>query len=145
MSAPEPPGGPLTLHHIGFVVRSIPEALPGFRRLLGVSDTDTEIVHDEIQRVRVAFLHPAGSHPVIELVEPAGQRSPVEALARNGGGIHHLCYEVDDLDAQIAGMRQAGGIRVRSPQPAVAFQGRRIAWMLTVDRLLVELLERGTG
>jgi hypothetical protein len=39
-------------------------------------------------------------------------------------------------------MRSAGGILARKPKPAVAFDGRRIAWILTSDKFLIELLER---
>jgi methylmalonyl-CoA/ethylmalonyl-CoA epimerase len=59
--------------------------------------------------------------------------------------MQHVCYEVDDLDLQIRQMRAAGSVVAKPPLPAVAFDGRRIAWMFTPDRLLIELLERETG
>jgi methylmalonyl-CoA/ethylmalonyl-CoA epimerase len=61
---------------------------------------------------------------------------------KRGGGLHHLCFEVDDLDSQIRQMRASRSVLARAPLPAVAFDGRRIGWMLTPDRLLVEYLER---
>ncbi len=81
----------------------------------------------------------------MELVEPAGEQSPVRASLEKGGGLHHLCYEVENCDQVISAMRQRGAMIVRRPQPAVAFEGRRIAWMLTSEKLLVELLERDGG
>ena len=81
---------------------------------------------------------------MIELVEPAGEDSPVfRFLSERGGGLHHLCYTVGNLDDEIARMKRAGSMAVRRPKPAVAFGGRKIAWMLTPERLLVELLEAG--
>lgn len=85
---------------------------------------------------------PAGGGPQIELVEPAAEKSPVTAFLARGGGLHHVCYEVDDLEGHIRFMREQRAAVLRAPQPAVAFQGRRIAWVLTREKLLVELLER---
>ena len=93
-----------TLHHVGFVVTSMAESRDGFARSTG-SEPVSEIVHDPLQRVRVAFLaHPNGG-PQFELVEPFGERSPAAAFAAQGGGLHHLCYEVDDLAGQLAAAR----------------------------------------
>ena len=63
--------------------------------------------------------------------------------SKKGGGLHHLCYEVEDCEKALAAMRQRSAMIVRRPQPAVAFAGRRIAWMLTAEKLLIELLEAG--
>ncbi len=52
-----------------------------------------------------------------------------------------FAYEVEDLERGMAEMKTRGAIIARRPKPAVAFQGRRIAWMLTAEKLLVELLE----
>jgi len=103
---------------------------------------DGEILHDPIQRVKVSFLSLPGTEVQMELVEPAGEQSPVRVFLEKGGGLHHLCYEVEDCTQAMAAVRQRGGMIVRRPQPAVAFGGRRIAWILTSEKLLVELLER---
>lgn len=103
--------------------------------------TVSEIITDPLQQVRAVFLQlPAG--PQIELLEASSPSSPVHAFAVKGGGLHHLCFEVDDLDAHMLHMRTQKSLLVRRPQPAVAFEGRRIGWMLTRERLLVEYLER---
>lgn len=131
----------LRLHHSGFVVASIEATMPGMLRSLGAI-WDGRITADPIQRVKVAFLKTSDRDAQIELVEPDGQGSPVTRfLTERGGGLHHLCYEVEDLEGQITAMRSRGVNIVRRPQPAVAFDGRRIAWLLTPEKLLVELLE----
>jgi methylmalonyl-CoA/ethylmalonyl-CoA epimerase len=132
---------PGDLHHIGFVVSDIETALPAFERSLGAV-WDGQIWEDPIQRVKVAFLGTAPGQAQIELVAPVGDASPVFRFLERGGGMHHVCYEVGDLTAQIAEMRARGAILARPPKPAVAFAGRRIAWVLTAEKLLVELLER---
>ena len=137
MPVPEP-----SLHHIGYVVASIAEDIDRWKLALSAISV-TETYEDEIQQARVAFLDlpPAGLTKV-ELVEPLGQDSRVVSFLEKGGGLHHLCFEVDDLERQISEMKIQNAMLLRRPQPAVAFGGRRIAWMLTREKLLIEYLER---
>ena len=67
---------------------------------------------------------------------------PVQTFAAKGGGLHHVCYVVDNLEEAIATARSHGALVTRQPMPAVAFGGRRIAWIYTKNRLLIEYLER---
>jgi methylmalonyl-CoA/ethylmalonyl-CoA epimerase len=135
------PQGHLKLHHIGFVLASIQESAESFARSLGAT-WDGNIIFDPLQRVRVTFLKGAHvSDSLIELVEPGGPESPVTRFLERRGGLHHLCYEVEDLESHLVFCKSVGTITVRPPVPAVAFEGRRIAWTLTRKRLLVEFLE----
>ena len=61
-------------------------------------------------------------------------------LAR-GGGLHHLCYLVEDLETSLTRLRAKGCLITSPPKPAVAFEGRRVAFLVTRERQLVELLE----
>ena len=130
------------LHHLGFVVKSIAGVAEDFA--LSISARwQGEIIHDPIQRVRVAFFNPVDPrNPVFELVEPASETSPVSNFLKKGGGLHHVCYEIDELESGLRDARAAGLVVVAAPAPAVAFGGRRIAWVCSKRRLLVELLER---
>jgi methylmalonyl-CoA/ethylmalonyl-CoA epimerase len=131
-----------TFHHIGFVVASIEPSVAGFLDSLQ-AEWDGAIFHDPNQAVRVTFLRGKNeANPLFELVAPAGEDSPVIPFLKRGGGLHHLCYEIDDLEEQLALSRAQGGLVVRQPLPAVAFEGRLIAWVYTRNKLLVEYLER---
>jgi methylmalonyl-CoA/ethylmalonyl-CoA epimerase len=133
---------PMTLHHVGFVVASINQVGFKFAESLG-TQWNSEIIHDPLQGARVAFLHPAGPEtPAMELVEPDAEDSQLHNFLRRGGGLHHVCYEVDCLDKQLVQSRSAGGVIVRKPQPAAAFGKRLIAWVYTREKLLLEYLER---
>ena len=135
-------GGNAVLHHLGFVVSSISAAAPDFALSMS-AHWDGEIIHDPVQRVRVSFFSPADPrNPVFELVEPAGETSPVNAFVNKGGGLHHVCYEIDNLGSGLREARDVGLGIVSNPVPAVAFGGRRIAWIVSKRRLLIELLER---
>jgi methylmalonyl-CoA/ethylmalonyl-CoA epimerase len=129
------------LHHVGYVVASVQESSSGFIESLGAK-ADSGIIHDPLQKVFVQFLRlPAEDEVRIELVAPAEPDSPVRSFLEKGGGLHHLCYEVRDLELALDEARSRKCVLVRSPKPAAAFAGRRIAWVITPEKLLIEYLE----
>jgi methylmalonyl-CoA/ethylmalonyl-CoA epimerase len=130
-----------SLHHVGFVVASISDCAPQFAATLD-SEWDGAIILDPLQSARVSFLHSRiPGNPLFELVEPAGSGSPVGKILERGGGLHHMCYEVRSLEDQLEQSRKNGALVIREPAPAVAFAGRRIAWVFTKAKLLLEYLE----
>jgi methylmalonyl-CoA/ethylmalonyl-CoA epimerase len=136
------PAHHVRLHHVGFVIASIEESGSSFALGLGAT-WDKNIVLDPVQKVRVTFLQGRYStDPLIELVEPGGPNSPVTRFLERGGGLHHLCYEVDQLESHLRFCKSVGTTVIRAPVPAVAFGGRRIAWAITKKKLLMEFLER---
>lgn len=136
----QPPCG-VRLHHIGYVLASIEENAESFARSL-CATWDGKVVFDPLQQVRVSFLQGANTaDSLIELVEPGGLESPVSRFLNQGGGLHHLCYEVADIETYLEFCKSVGTRVFRRPVPAVAFGGRRIAWALTKQKLLVEFLE----
>jgi methylmalonyl-CoA/ethylmalonyl-CoA epimerase len=138
--AAEPLGFDLRLHHVGFVVADIEKSVEGFRNSLGMN-WNGAIYADPKQKVKVTFLETASACAQIELVEPAGADSPVAKFLERGGGQHHLCYEVKDIEYALTVFKSRKASIVQRPCPAVAFEGRRIAWFVTRERLVVELLE----
>ena len=134
--------GNCVLHHLGFVVKSISKVAEEFAASMSAR-WEGEIIHDPLQQVKVAFfLSVDGRNPVFELVEPASESSPVSNFLKKSGGLHHVCYEVDDLDSALQRAQRSGWAIASTPRPAVAFNGRRIAWVCSKTRLLMELLER---
>ena len=136
--------GDATLHHIGFVVKDIRSTAQSFAKSLGLQ-WDGEIIEDPLQQARISFFRPSNGNDrtLIELVEPVGDASPVRQFLSKGGGLHHICYEVRSLEDRLRVAQMNRDIVVRQPLPAVAFNGRRIAWIYTRNKLLVEYLEAG--
>jgi methylmalonyl-CoA/ethylmalonyl-CoA epimerase len=142
VTAELPDGLDFKLLHIGVAVPSLDttaEALSslfGYRVVSGPFD-------DPIQKVRVNFLAQSNKDAAeIELIAPLSEDSPIQSmLAKNGGGAYHLCFETSDLEAALDHAKKNGCIVVSTPVPAVAFQGRRIAWIYTRSRQLFELVE----
>lgn len=132
----------LRLMHIGIAVPSIEPASETFSKLFGYQVSSGPF-DDPIQKVRVLFLAKTDSDPAeIELVSPLGEDSPVHSmLAKGKGGAYHLCFETADIEGALQHARENGCVVVAEPVPAVAFAGRRIAWIYTSTRQLFELLE----
>jgi len=131
----------LRFHHIGYACESIERYLEEFMRPLFAPEVVSEVFADPIQQVRVCFVtQPGGT--VIELVEPLSADSPVNTvIGSQRGGVYHLCYEVDDLDAALKRFRAKRCLPLARPVPAVAFGGRRIVFLMTPQRDLIELVE----
>jgi len=136
------------LHHFGIVVAQLEAAMARYAELFDYEPRG-EPVYDPLQTVRVGLVAPRASGvrrtsaPIlIEFIEPVGDSSRVAPFLKRGGGLHHVCYAVDDLEAALEHARGHGALVVHEPAPAVAFEGRRIAWLYTPDRQLVEFLER---
>jgi methylmalonyl-CoA/ethylmalonyl-CoA epimerase len=134
------PSGDMRLHHVGFVVANIEASVPGMSRAL-LAHWNNEVFTDPLQQVRVTFLKGGHHNPLLELVEPLGQDSPVFRFLGERGGLHHLCYEVFSIPEHLDRIRATGGVIVSRAKPAVAFGGRPIAWGLTREKLLLEFLQ----
>lgn len=130
----------LVLHHIGIALPSIEKGQQLYSAM-GFVNT-TPIYHDPIQKVRVQFFS-TGSNVLIELVEPAADDSPVSNfLNKRGAGFHHLCYLVSDIHQMCEYARAQGGIITCAPVPAVAFDGKLIAFVYW-HKTIIEFLEQG--
>jgi methylmalonyl-CoA/ethylmalonyl-CoA epimerase len=129
------------IDHVAVVVRSIDEALPRYRALLGWEPIDAPRVFAS-QHVRLCFLEPGASQSAkIELVEPTDDQSGVARfLETHGEGLHHVCLASDDLAADLEALAAAEAELIdREPRPGahgeVAFIHPR-----TLNGVLWELL-----
>ncbi len=130
------------LDHIGVAVRSLDERIDLYRDLLGLDLAGIETVQGE--GVRIALL-PAGRSR-IELLEPTGPGTPVgRFLAARGEGIHHICFEVPDLEAALARFRGAGLQPIGAGKPGA--EGSRIVFIHPrgTGGVLIELREARRG
>ncbi len=130
----------MRLHHTGIVVRDIKSYGEAYAATLGLS-ARTEIFYDPIQKVRVQFWGGGEAESLIELIEPAGEDSPVWRSCKKGGGLDHLCYETTDIEKTVEESLSKGGALVRQIAPAVAFGGRRIAFVYFLELGLIEFVE----
>ncbi|HJQ22830.1 MAG TPA: methylmalonyl-CoA epimerase [Blastocatellia bacterium] len=130
----------MKIDHLGIAVRSIADSLGFYREALGLELEGTETVAD--QGVTVAML-PVGESR-IELLEPVSEDSTVARfIAKRGEGLHHICYEVDDLAAKLAELG-ARGVRVLDGYPRRGAEGKLVAFLhpANANGVLVELVEK---
>jgi methylmalonyl-CoA/ethylmalonyl-CoA epimerase len=134
------------LLHVGVAVPALGPAAESLAKLFGYKLVSGPF-DDPIQKVSVEFLAQSSKDTAeIELIAPAAEDSPIRSmLAKDGGGAYHLCFETSDIEAAVAHAKALGCIIVSLPVPAVAFEGRRIAWVYTRSRQLFELVEAKTN
>ncbi len=129
------------INHIGIAVKSLDDTIPFYRDNLGMALAGTEEVAE--QKVRVAMLQVGES--MIELLEPTSEDSPVaKFIEKNGTGIHHIAYEVTDIEAAIAKL-VGDGVRMIDEKPRHGAHGTRIAFIhpKTSNGVLTELCQVG--
>jgi len=129
--------------HIAIAVRSLEEAIPFYRDVLGLTLEGTEVVPD--QKVKVAFF--LAGQTRIELLEATTEDSPISKfVAERGGGIHHVALRTDDVSAEIARM-QDRQVRMIDSTPRGGAHHTRIAFMhpKAAHGVLLELTEESGG
>ncbi len=130
----------MTIDHIGYAVKRIDRAQAAFERLGFVF---YPVVDDTDRNVRISFGEKDGYR--IELVAPLDKKkaSPVdEYLRKTPGTPYHICYESDDLDGEIEKLEQQGFKVVIDPRPAIAFEGKRVVFMMSLGFGLMEIVEK---
>ncbi len=113
------------VNHIGIAVRSIAAQRPFYENSLGAVFEGLEDVAD--QKVRVGFFRVGDVR--LELLEPTDPSSTVAAfLEKRGEGLHHIAYTVENLEARIAELKQAG-LRMIDETPRPGAHHMRIAFL----------------
>lgn len=130
----------MKLHHIGIVVPKIQDSLGEITKYIKFETIGLPTPVGS-QKVNICFLKIG--KPFLELIEPIEEESPVFEFAKQGGGIHHLCFEVKDIHRELDIMSQKGAkVLVK---PVIGFDNRLIAFvdpdMKNTKCGLIELLE----
>jgi len=131
------------IDHIGVAVEEIDGALA----LYGES-FEMELAHRETvesQGVEAVLLDVGEGH--VELLAPLGPETPVgKYLAKNGPGLHHVAYAVDDIDAALERVA-AAGIQLIDSEPRVGIRDSRVAFLhpRSTGGVLTEIVEPAGG
>jgi len=131
-----PPRG-VRVAHIGLAVRTLSDAAPFFRNVLGLP----EVPLLDSDGAKIMGLE--AGETLIELLEPQQGDSPIARfIDKRGPGIHHICLAVDDLDAMLDRCR-AAGVELVDETPRTGAEGKRIAFLhpRSTGGILVELTE----
>ena len=129
--------------HIGVAVEDIDAALELYER-----DYEMTLVHREVvesQGVEAVLLDVGENH--VELLMPLGPDTPVgKFLAKRGPGMHHVAYQVDDIEAALASLRESG-LRLIDETPRVGIRGSRVAFLhpKSSGGVLTEIVQPAKG
>ena len=131
------------INHIAIAVNNIEEAAKFFQNVMGLNLTGVEVV--AAQKTRVGFFKIGESN--IELVQPAEPDSPlVKFFETKGQGIHHICFEVDDVEAEVKAHLEKGATLIdQKPRPGA--QNTKVAFVhqKSSSGVLIELCELPIG
>ena len=129
------------LNHIAIATPSLDDAIKTYKDMLGVkiSDPVDQIDHG----VKVVFIELPNTK--IELLEPLGENSPIENfLDKNKkGGIHHICFEVEDIDSAITRLKRDGAAILGDGKAKIGAHGKPVIFLHPKDfnGTLIELEE----
>jgi methylmalonyl-CoA epimerase len=131
------------IDHIGIAVEDLDASLALYER-----DYDMTLVHRETiaeQGVEAALLDVGENH--IELLAATGPDTPVgKFLAKKGPGMHHVAYQVDDVESTLAALK-AAGLRLIDETPRTGIRNSRVAFLhpATAGGLLTEIVQPAEG
>ncbi len=127
------------IDHIGVAVNNLEESLHIFKDVLGMKCSGEEEVKE--QNVKVAFL-PVGESEIELLESTSPDGNIAKYIEKKGEGIHHIAFEVEDLDVMLKNL-QKKGVRLIDKEPRYGAGGARIAFLhpKSTNGILVELCE----
>jgi methylmalonyl-CoA/ethylmalonyl-CoA epimerase len=131
------------IDHIGVAVEQIDSALELYRDALQLEVAHREVV--ESQGVEAVLLDVGENH--VELVAPLSPDTPVgKFIARNGPGLHHVAYQVTDIDATLAALAGAG-LELIDSRPRVGIRDSRVAFLhpRSTGGVLTEIVQPAAG
>jgi methylmalonyl-CoA/ethylmalonyl-CoA epimerase len=113
------------IYHLGYAVEDIEAAARFYRENFDTESTELEVVEEQ---GIIATMFRVGES-MIELVQPTRQDSPVgRFLARRGEGVHHVAYQVEDLEAALKELKM-NGVELIDEEPRVGAGGTRVAFV----------------
>jgi methylmalonyl-CoA/ethylmalonyl-CoA epimerase len=130
----------IKVHHIGIAVEDIEKSLETYRDLLRL---ELEEKHEvEAQNVITAFFPVGETH--IELVQPTeGNVGITKFLEKRGEGVHHICFEVDDIETALKDLKERGAKLIDEEPREIEGGKRKIAFLhpKSTGRVLIELTQ----
>ena len=129
------------LNHIAIATPKLDEAIKIYKNMLGVK---ISAPMDQINHgVKVVFIELPNTK--IELLEPLGEKSPIENFLEKNkkGGIHHICFEVEDINSAILGLEKDGATLLGDGEAKIGAHGNPVIFLHPKDfnGTLIELEE----
>ena len=130
----------MKLDHLGIAVKDIREASRFYMNSLGWKEK-SEIFIDPVQKVNILFMTDENGF-IYELLEPSSPDSPVSRFLEKRISLYHFCYEVENISKKIKELTSKGFYLISGPIEAIAFEGKKIAFLIDCNNLIIELVEK---
>jgi methylmalonyl-CoA/ethylmalonyl-CoA epimerase len=131
----------MKLHHIAYVCKNVEEKAKSLCEQLGLKKISEPVI-DKSRGVKILFVQ-TGDGTKIELLEPYGENSPVQKHLDKGGGLYHLCFEVDNLEKTLESATSNNkAFLVRPPEKAPAIDNKKTAFIITAEKDIIEFVEK---
>jgi methylmalonyl-CoA/ethylmalonyl-CoA epimerase len=115
----------ISIDHIGIAVNSIPESMDFYGRGLNLKLGGTEAIPD--RHLKIGFIDVGNTR--VELIESTSNDSAIaKYVQKHGGGIHHICLRVANLDEALAHMKKEG-FELIDEKPKPGAEGSRVAFV----------------
>ena len=124
----------MKVHHIGVACSNIKDEIDSIRKIHNIIDI-SPIVFDPQQKAELCIIK-TSEGVTIELI--SGEQ--VQNLIKKRITYYHICFETDDINAEIIRLQNVGALLVSEPKPAILFENRKVAF-LQVSYGLIELVE----
>ena len=129
------------ISHLGIAVKDLEEARKFYRSVFGLESSEPIIGGDGTIKVSMVEI----GHTLIELLQPIGSEGVMaKFLEKRGEGFHHICYEVDDINSEIASLKAAGINVLGEPKPGAEGMSVLLHPRET-HGVLVELVDKKRG
>ena len=130
---------PIEIDHLGIAVRSLEEGLQFYQELLGMAVTQRETVATE--QVSVAML-PAGAGRIELLAATAEDSAIAKFIAKRGPGLHHIALRVDELEATLERLKEAGARLLNKPRRGAGGHLYAFVHPASSGGVLLELIQK---
>lgn len=126
----------MQFHHIGYLLENMADGIEAFKKLGYKIEKDP--VLDGSRQVEICFL----SGPTnVELIVPTKECKLFKSLQdKIGNGPYHICYDSDDIEADIINLKNAGWLQISKVEPAIAIDNRHVVFFFSKDIGIIEIV-----
>mgnify|MGYP006091063877 CR=1 FL=1 len=133
----------MKIDHIGFVTSDLNNSIKIFRDLLGLKQI-TNKIKEPAHQVEIIFFDLGNrGYPALEVISPLSKNSKVSNfLSKKGDGLHHIAYEVEDIDSKILELEKKNFLTLSDIVPGAGHNNTPTIWLFSPNSQLIELVQK---
>lgn len=133
----------MKIDHLGYVTSNLNTTIKIFKDCLNLEPI-TKIIKEPAHKVKIIFFKFKGSnYPALEIITPTSRNSKVSNfLQKKGDGLHHIAYEVGDINKKISELEKKNFIVLSEIVPGAGHNKTPTVWLFSPDGQLIELIQK---